>query len=76
MADLDAQAGMTSDRSPGRAIGAVADLEGGGEVPSLGASWARSAAFTYFVVLAVAALAIGLGWPVVEWAFDARRLFR
>ena len=47
-----------------------------GSAPSLRAAWARSAAFTYFVILAVAAFAIGLGWPVVEWAFDARRLFR
>jgi hypothetical protein len=67
---------MTSDHSPGQATAPVAGSAAGGDAPSLRASWARSAAFTYFVILAVAALAIGLGWPVVEWAFDARRLFR
>ncbi len=49
---------------------------GGGPEPSLLESWARSAALAYVVILAIAALAIGLRWPAIEWAFDVRRLFR
>lgn len=77
--EVSVEVGMTPEDSPSddSAPPAAASAPGGaGAEPSLSAAWARSAAFTYFVILSIAALAIGLGWPVVEWAFDTRRLFR
>lgn len=38
--------------------------------------WGPSAFWTWAAILAVAALAIALGWTRIEVALDARRLFR
>ena len=71
--DLSSDAGPVVPSTPaggdGGPVGAEAAL-------SFRAAYARSLAVAYFVILALAALSIGLRWPLVEWAFDARRLFR
>ncbi len=69
---------MTSDDSPvadSAPNGPERSPGGGAAQATLLGDWARSAAVAYFVILGAAALAIGLDWPDLEWAFDARRLF-